>query len=56
MGSHLSSNKPLPRHIEQHGISIERISKNAISVVEGLRARGYDSYLVGGCVRDLPSA
>ena len=53
MGSHLSSNKPLPRHIEQHGISIERISKNAISVVEGLRARGYDSYLVGGCVRDL---
>ncbi|GIS96876.1 MAG: hypothetical protein CM1200mP24_01600 [Gammaproteobacteria bacterium] len=53
MGSHLSSNKPLPRHIKQHGISLERISKNAISVVEGLRARGYDSYLVGGCVRDL---
>ena len=53
MGSHLSSNKPLPRHIKQHGISIERISKNAISVVEGLRARGFDAYLVGGCVRDL---
>ena len=53
MGSHLSSNKPLPRHIKQHGISIERLSKNAISVVEGLRARGFDAYLVGGCVRDL---
>ena len=43
----------MPRQIKQHGIAIERISPNAISVVEGLRARGFDTYLVGGCVRDL---
>lgn len=35
------------------GISNEHISKNALKVVEDLQNAGFESYLVGGCVRDL---
>ncbi len=44
---------PLPRHIASHKIPIDRISRNAIRVVESLRKANYETYLVGGCVRDL---
>ena len=38
---------------EEAGISNSDISKNALSVVQGLQDAGYEAYLVGGCVRDL---
>ena len=31
----------------------KKISISAIKVVKKLRLRGYESYIVGGCVRDL---
>ncbi len=31
----------------------KKISSSAIKVVEKLRLSGYESYIVGGCVRDL---
>lgn len=37
---------------KQHQLSIDNISPNALKVVEGLAKAGFDSYLVGGCVRD----
>jgi len=36
-----------------HHIARGDISQNALTVLAGLHAAGYDSYLVGGCVRDL---
>lgn len=36
-----------------HHISRGDISENALKVLAGLHDAGYDSYLVGGCVRDL---
>ncbi|WP_232367647.1 polynucleotide adenylyltransferase PcnB [Alteromonas pelagimontana] len=41
----------LPR--AEHGISREDISDNALKVLYRLNNAGYQSYLVGGCVRDL---
>ncbi len=41
----------LPR--DQHSISRRDISPNAIKVLYRLKNAGYESYLVGGCVRDL---
>lgn len=38
---------------EQFGLSKSQISKAALTVLKGLSKHGYDSYLVGGCVRDL---
>ncbi len=37
----------------EHGISPTGISQDALSVVRSLRSAGFESYLVGGCVRDL---
>lgn len=36
-----------------HGITPELISHDALQVVRTLRNAGFESYLVGGCVRDL---
>ncbi|KTT19589.1 poly(A) polymerase, partial [Pseudomonas oryzihabitans] len=41
----------LPR--SQHALERERISRNALGVVDRLEKAGYQAYLVGGCVRDL---
>lgn len=37
----------------EHGISREDISDNALKVLYRLNNAGFESYLVGGCVRDL---
>lgn len=37
----------------QGSIPIDKIDLNALWVVRRLRAKGYDAYLTGGCVRDL---
>lgn len=46
---------PAPRVIPQaeHSISASSISPHAVEVCERIREAGFDSYLVGGCVRDL---
>lgn len=41
----------IPR--EQHNISREDISANALKVLYRLNGAGHEAYLVGGCVRDL---
>lgn len=50
-----SSMKPpknaIPR--EDHNISRKLISPNAIRVLHRLHDRGYQAYLVGGCIRDI---
>ena len=35
------------------GLNKSLISRHAMTVLKGLRHKGYDSYLVGGCVRDM---
>ncbi len=47
--------KPKPRIIprEEHNVSREQISDNALKVLYRLKNAGYKSYLVGGGVRDL---
>ena len=35
------------------GLNKSLISRHAMTVLKGLKKNGYDSYLVGGCVRDL---
>ncbi len=58
-GTGLSSRKVntinAPRVIpsSQHPISPANISANALAVLKGLKQAGYESHLVGGCVRDL---
>jgi poly(A) polymerase len=37
----------------EHNISRDQISPGALKVLNGLKQAGFDSYLVGGCVRDL---
>ncbi|MGZ5030565.1 MAG: polynucleotide adenylyltransferase PcnB [Methylobacter sp.] len=37
----------------EHSISRSQISENALKVLYRLQKEGFDSYLVGGCVRDL---
>ncbi len=37
----------------EHGISREDISANALKVMYRLNGAGFESYLVGGCVRDI---
>jgi len=39
--------------VNEHGISIDDVDKEAISIVHRLKEAGYDSYIVGGAVRDL---
>ncbi|MDR2054061.1 MAG: polynucleotide adenylyltransferase PcnB [Treponema sp.] len=38
---------------EEHGINFADVDKNAVYIVERLRANGYETYIVGGAVRDL---
>lgn len=38
---------------DQHSISRQHISKNALNVLYGLHKAGYRALLVGGCLRDL---
>ncbi|QCU90519.1 polynucleotide adenylyltransferase PcnB [Thiomicrorhabdus sediminis] len=38
---------------KKHKISRQQIDKSALDVLYGLKRAKYDSYLVGGCVRDL---
>jgi poly(A) polymerase len=38
---------------EEHGISRQQISDNALKVLYRLNSSGYDAYLVGGGVRDI---
>ncbi len=45
------SSRIIPR--TDHPISRDQISSSALSVLNGLKAANFDSYLVGGCVRDL---
>ncbi len=37
----------------QHHLTRERMSRNAVNVVERLQQAGYQAFAVGGCVRDL---
>ena len=49
--------KPVEKAIiytkEEHKISLEKIDPDALRVIMRLRESGFDSYLVGGAVRDL---
>ena len=36
----------------QHPVTFSDISENALSVLRRLNSKGYDAYLVGGCIRD----
>jgi len=38
---------------EEHSIDLTKVDSNAIHIVECLQKQGYESYLVGGAVRDL---
>jgi poly(A) polymerase len=38
---------------EEHGINFADVDKDAVCIVERLRANGYETYIVGGAVRDL---
>ena len=45
--------EPLTMQRDQHGISVGLVDNAAMAVVRGLRDRGFEAYLVGGCVRDM---
>ena len=38
---------------QDHGLSLDRVSPNALDVTAKLQAAGYAGLIVGGCVRDL---
>ena len=38
---------------EEHGINFEHVDGEAVSIVRRLKDSGYESYIVGGAVRDL---
>jgi poly(A) polymerase len=38
---------------DEHGINFEDVDREAINIVQRLRYAGYESYIVGGAVRDL---
>jgi len=40
-------------HKHQHNIRLSKISKPALKVVKDLQKKGFQAFLVGGCVRDL---
>lgn len=48
-----SSGSPVIYSRDEHGISRENISENALKVLYRLNSAGYEAYLVGGGVRDL---
>jgi poly(A) polymerase len=37
----------------EHSVTLEKLSPNAIKVCERLHSSGFQAYLVGGCVRDI---
>lgn len=45
--------QPIVYTRDQHPISRQNISKNALNVLYGLHKAGYRALLVGGCLRDL---
>jgi len=49
----IGNSSPVVVSRQKHGISRQQIDKAALDVLYGLKRGGYDSYLVGGCVRDL---
>jgi len=44
---------PEPEIITQHPLSQDLIDADAVKIVRRLAKHGYETYLVGGCVRDL---
>jgi poly(A) polymerase len=44
---------PLKYSAEDLGFDRSEVSVNAMEVVQKLQQKGYQSYLVGGCVRDM---
>jgi poly(A) polymerase len=38
---------------DEHTIRFDAVDKDAVSIVERLRSNGYETYIVGGAVRDL---
>ncbi|MGI9338034.1 MAG: polynucleotide adenylyltransferase PcnB [Gammaproteobacteria bacterium] len=46
-------NRPRRIKAEEHNIRPQQIGKNALGAVRKLAQAGYDSYIVGGAVRDL---
>ncbi|MDR0494609.1 MAG: polynucleotide adenylyltransferase PcnB [Treponema sp.] len=38
---------------DEHGINLEDVDRDAIGIVQRLKDAGYESYIVGGAVRDL---
>jgi poly(A) polymerase len=38
---------------DEHAIKIELVDKDAVYIVERLKSNGYETYIVGGAVRDL---
>jgi poly(A) polymerase len=55
--STLTNGKPVKRAAvytrEEHGINFADVDRDAVHIVESLRAGGYETYIVGGAVRDL---
>jgi len=40
-------------HIDDYGIQLSDLDRNAVKITKKLQNAGYQAYLVGGCVRDL---
>jgi poly(A) polymerase len=38
---------------DEHGISFSDVDRDAVGIIERLKAAGYETYIVGGAVRDL---
>jgi poly(A) polymerase len=38
---------------EEHGIRLDDVDRDAVSIVQRLRDAGFETYIVGGAVRDL---
>ncbi len=49
------SNEPEYYEYGRHGISAEQINPVALTAVRRLKGKGYQAYVVGGCLRDLLS-
>ena len=45
--------EPAPQVVASDSIAPDRIDQDALRVVSRLHRRGFEAYLVGGCVRDL---
>ena len=48
----ISNLDPVTLRKGEHPLRFEDISDNALSVLKRLNDKGYDAYLVGGCIRD----